>query len=255
MSSLRLDPPDRKYSAFVYGDSSTGKSHFLLNAPGPVLVHDTEGGAYDSGKETVVWEFGSPVPDVTTTDDVVVVRNIRTSVQMYESMRFLRRKDHPFSTTGLDSVHELSERLVREMQRPGEEWDASAPMSEPAWGRVYNHTFDIIKEFRNLSREDGSSKPLHVIVTCAMDDEEMPYRPLTQPAIKKRIRYWFDMVGFTFEATDEEGQEVFGMQLYKNDLAHGKMRIKPIREQGIKQLTNPTFNDIVRIAQQGATNE
>lgn len=257
MSSLDevvLDPPDRRYSVFAFGGPATGKSTFLQQSPGPRLVLDTEGGGYDAGTEVVTWEFGGAMPDVDPGQDITVIRQIRQSAQMYETMRVLRRADHPFATAGLDSEHEMQDFLVREMQKPGEPWDPNAPMSEPAWGRVYNHMFDITKEFRNLSRPDGSSRPLHIVVTCASDEEETPRVPLTIPAIKKRLRYWFDIVGYSFEA-EVDGKDVFVMQLTDNDLARAKVRPRSLRSQGIKQLLNPTLNDIIRIAQQGANHE
>lgn len=191
----------RRLSFLIHADSKIGKSWLADTAPAPRLCLDAEGGIDWTPSLKTEWDPTTqppPVYDGTWETCVVRVKNFMTIEYVGQ---WLASGQHPFKSVSMDSVSEVQQRCI----------DAIAgadQMSTPNWGELLRKMTKLLREFRDYTLHPINSLEAVTIVAMSKQDQNGKWRPDAQGALFNKMPYYFDLIGYLFIQTMDDGTKL-----------------------------------------------
>lgn len=204
-------------NAVIHGPSGTGKSWLGDTTPAPRLILDAEGGSrFTPSQPKVVWADLSGPPPETESTCIVFIRTYQELEQVYN---WLVSGQHPFNSVVLDQLTEIQMRMIAH-------FNGTAALQQGDWGTLLRHMDDLVRKFRDLVIHP--TRPLQaVLFNAATEYSDGKWKPMLQGAMRKRLPYYVDLVGYMYlELSETTGQ------------VERKLLINPIGEFEAKDRTH-----------------
>lgn len=233
-------------TALIHGESGHGKSWLARSTPGPRLFIDVESRAEMLVGDKVWWDPRSqPLPthhaDGTPihTDTTVVV-NVRTFPDFKQVYSWLASGNHYFRSVIIDSISELQEKCMKMIVN-------GSIAQQRDWGILLQEMGDLILDYKDLRAHPTTPIECFVAVSgTSMRDGK--FRPLLQGALKDRIVYKFDLVGFLsfeYDVQTQTSRRVLAIQPYGPFEAKDNTHRLSVA-YGI-QIVNPSFDQMLAV--------
>lgn len=169
----------------VYGDPGVGKTSFIGTAKN-VLIADTESGL------------------LALKDQDVPYVAIRKWADIEELYRYLRDEKHDFKVIAIDTMTELTKKLVQEMEEGKKFTNASGGLTLQGWGEVIKKVRNTVRAFRDLN--------ISVIFTAhaqfeSTDEASKMRVPMLQGKLPMELASMVDIVGYMEVVGDGEDKK------------------------------------------------
>lgn len=198
----------RSMSFVVHADTKVGKSTLCNTSPAPRLLIDAEAAYRYLPGTKIFWDplvepipilgqgridpkIDSPVYSVPWETCVVIVRQY---AHMKQAADLLRYYAHPFVSVGIDSISEIQTKLKDQLT------NYTGEMDRGKWGALLNDMTLLVRGLRDLTEHPDT--PLQSLCLTAMtEDRSGKWRPYVEGALKTRMPYWMDVLGYMYVAT------------------------------------------------------
>ena len=197
----------RSMSFVIHADTKVGKSTLANTAPAPRLLIDAEAAyRYLPGKK-IFWDpLQEPMPilgqgrtdpqvgtPVYSWDWETCVVIVHTYSHMKQAAELLRYYAHPFVSVNIDSISEIQTRLKDQIT------NFTGQMDRDKWGQLLNDMTLLVRGLRDLTEHPNT--PLQSLCLTAMTDlRGGKWRPFLEGALKTRMPYWLDVLGYMYVA-------------------------------------------------------
>jgi hypothetical protein len=242
----------------IHGWSGAGKTWLIQSLPRPLAYLDFEHGGFDAvdrddlPTNIVTWDPVNEPPPTGMDDTTVVVVNC-TDPNRFDAVMTHLRGVHAFKSASLDSYHALQERTKRRVANRRKDgsmgpYDPNSPFQQAAWGRLKNNGELLFDEMRDMASKD-SVTPMNWGVVIGSDTEVIPAVPLVEGGLRRRIPYFFDVLGYLYTVANPEDpdEEVRVLQIAQDDIAVAKTRIHKIKLKHGRYIDNPNLSDLVTV--------
>jgi hypothetical protein len=181
-------------SLMIQGFAKAGKSTLADSGPRPTLIIDVEGTSVWTPSRKIRWDPDRetvPYPDGTWDSAVVIVREARTVMRIYN---ILNSGQHYFNSLSIDSVTEVQQRIIDDLTM-------GRTMDRDKWGTLLRQINTMIRAYRDLITHPV--KPLwSVAMTAGTHNVNGRWRPLLQGASQDYTPYYVDVLGYLGASPD-----------------------------------------------------
>ena len=238
----------RRISFWIHGWWGAGKTWLGQSLPGTKLILDTEGGAWDTPSDKVLWSpTTEPVPVVDKGTSVVA--DITEWPQFQKAVEILETGNHPFDSVIADSVSSMQEQLKMSVQdrKDPNAYNPNAVFADHAWGRLLENMRYLFRRMMVL-RRPSSPRQINVALISGSNTEAVPIAPLLEGGIRTKVPGMVNIMGYLTAEPDEKGEELRVMQIVSTKMVVAKCNEHRVKEHYGPMIVSPNLTEIIAVA-------
>lgn len=208
----------RRLSFIVHGDSKIGKTWLADTAPAPRLCLDAEGGVDWTPSRKIEWNpMTERCPTYDGTWDTCIVR-VQDFAMVEQVKVWLVSGMHPFRSVIIDSISEVQQRCIDAIAGANQ-------MTTPNWGELLRKMAKLVREMRDLTLHPTNPLTAVVLVAMTKQTQSGKWIPYAQGQLATTLPYYFDLVGYLFLQTLDDGTKMRRLLVSPHDLYEAGERL------------------------------